>query len=455
MSFEKNQDVADKMISKKLKVNFQRFSENNTVPKIPQQPAPDYLDRNESESEDLSEIPSIKLRRKSSAWFEEIDNFGTVTKLRGSDETVQSTEASDRTLLLQLQQGIRVSLDKLRTYPERDLLMTDFSFIEENHFSKQGPNISDFKFTLHVFAPVAFRYFRELFGICTEDFRDSICGSRFHYVYSNSKSGSAFFATGDDHFILKTVQRKEAKFLTELFPGYFLNLTQHTKTLLPKYYGLFSLISGVKTIRLVIMNNILPLSYNFIEKYDLKGSTYFKRQHDANAVSHNITLKDLDFLKNWPNGFYLPCKVYKLLLKSIERDCTVLESYCIMDYSLLLGIVFPDDSDSTAEEEPAERYERYKNLIGPFEARTMKGKTVHLFMGIIDILQSFTWKKKMECHLKSIFYSRDTISVNSPGFYARRFQNFLTKHVFKLIPTLVPSTKKENWNIERSTAAGF
>ena len=42
-------------------------------------------------------------------------------------------------------------------------------------------------------------------------------------------SGSIFYLTQDDKFIAKTVQHKEAGFLTKLLPGYYMNLKQvHT-----------------------------------------------------------------------------------------------------------------------------------------------------------------------------------------------------------------------------------
>lgn len=52
-------------------------------------------------------------------------------------------------------------------------------------------------------------------------------------------SGSIFYVSFDDKFIIKTVQHKEAEFLRTLLPGYYLNLQQNPRTLLPKFFGLF------------------------------------------------------------------------------------------------------------------------------------------------------------------------------------------------------------------------
>lgn len=38
-----------------------------------------------------------------------------------------------------------------------------------------------------------------------------------------------------------------------------------------------------------------------------------------------------------PNGIFLEADTYNALIKTIQRDCRVLESFKIMDYSLLVG----------------------------------------------------------------------------------------------------------------------
>ena len=50
------------------------------------------------------------------------------------------------------------------------------------------------------------------------------------------------------------------------------------------------------------------------------------------------TYKDLDFMEMYPEGILLQPDIYENLMSSINRDCRVLESFKIMDYSLLIGI---------------------------------------------------------------------------------------------------------------------
>lgn len=118
---------------------------------------------------------------------------------------------------------------------------------------------------------------------------------------------------------------------------------------------------------------------------------------------------------------------------------------------------------------------------GGIPARSDKGERLLLFVGIIDILQSYRLKKRLEHTFKSIIHdgvstnvtnsnfnlimcfqfdnnveflrithsiiftrAQDTVSVCRPSFYAQRFQNFMAKTVFKKIPsrkfTLVPNS---------------
>ena len=58
----------------------------------------------------------------------------------------------------------------------------------------------------------------------------------------------------------------------------------------------------------------------------------------SNFLAASPTYKDLDFLEMYPDGIMLTSEIYTNLMNSIQRDCRVLESFKIMDYSLLLGI---------------------------------------------------------------------------------------------------------------------
>ena len=73
------------------------------------------------------------------------------------------------------------------------------------------------------------------------------------------------------------VQHKEAEFLQKLLPGYYMNLMQNPRTLLPKFFGMYNYQFGHKNIRLIVMNNLLPSAIKMHLKFDLKGSTYKRK----------------------------------------------------------------------------------------------------------------------------------------------------------------------------------
>ncbi|CAB3362904.1 Hypothetical predicted protein [Cloeon dipterum] len=394
-----------------------------------------------------------------------------------------------------IQLGIQHAIGGLASKPERDLLMQDFMTVETTNFPSEGSNhtpahhYSEFKFK--TYAPIAFRYFRDLFGIQPDDFLISLCNSPLRELSNPGASGSIFYLTTDDEFIIKTVQHKEGEFLQKLLPGYYMNLNQNPRTLLPKFFGLYCYQCNSKNVRLVVMNNLLPSWVKMHQKYDLKGSTYKRKASKSERLKKSPTYKDLDFMEHHPDGIYLEADTYSALIKTIQRDCRVLESFKIMDYSLLVGIHNLDQATrekieqkneeklaaekSRAEkpavdEEPAvsvaapsgtslnrSRSINRQRLVahstamesiqaesepideeddvppGGIPARNAKGERLLLYLGVIDILQSYRLQKKLEHTFKSIIHDGDTVSVHRPGFYAQRFQDFMAKTVFTKI----------------------
>ncbi|XP_039445683.1 uncharacterized protein LOC120425291 isoform X8 [Culex pipiens pallens] len=420
-----------------------------------------------------------------------------------------------------IQLGIQHTVGSLASKPRRDLLMMDFWELETISFPPEGSSMtpahhfSEFKFK--IYAPIAFRYFRDLFGIQPDDFMMSMCSAPLRELSNPGASGSIFYLTDDDEFIIKTVQHKEGEFLQKLLPGYYMNLNQNPRTLLPKFFGLYCYQCNSKNVRLVAMNNLLPSYVKMHLKYDLKGSTYKRKANKAERNKGSPTYKDLDFMEHHPNGIFLEADTCNALIKTIQRDCRVLESFKIMDYSLLVGVHNLDQalkekqeaaakarSEGESDYEDAPEADQYmvqereeqrttalnrsrnttygKMLIrsinrqrlvahstamesiqaesepideeddvppGGIPARSEKGERLLLFIGIIDILQSYRLRKKLEHTWKSIIHDGDTVSVHRPSFYAQRFQDFMAKTVFKKIPSPVAGSSHQHHQQQR------
>ncbi|KAM4551228.1 LOW QUALITY PROTEIN: phosphatidylinositol 4-phosphate 5-kinase type-1 alpha-like [Odontesthes bonariensis] len=374
-----------------------------------------------------------------------------------------------------IQLGITHTVGSLSQKPERDVLMQDFEVFESIFFPGEGSNLtpahhySDFRFK--TYAPIGFRYFRELFGIRPDDYMYSLCNEPLIELSNPGASGSLFYVSSDDEFIIKTVQHKEAEFLQKLLPGYFMNINQNKRTLLPKFYGLYCVQAGRKNIRIVVMNNLLPRNIPMHLKYDLKGSTYKRRASPKEREKGVPIYKDLDFIQEMPDGLLLEADNYNALCKTIQRDCLLLQSFKIMDYSLLMGIHNMDQTSrerersggssggSVVSETPDQRQPQAQRSLyctamesiqgeargkgaldsedhmGGIPARNSKGERLLIYIGIIDILQSYRFIKKLEHSWKALFHDGDTVSVHRPGFYADRFQQFVCNTAFKKIST--------------------
>lgn len=160
-----------------------------------------------------------------------------------------------------------------------------------------------------------------------------MCSKALRELPNPGASGSIFYTTADDTYIIKTVSKKEARFLLSLLPGYYMNLTQNPFTLLPKFFGLYCYQSANKNIRFVIMNNLIPSNVKLHEKYDLKGSIYKRKASEEERKRELPTLKDNDFKSQHSHGLILEPFFYDQLMQAIEDDVRVIKFFFAKDYS--------------------------------------------------------------------------------------------------------------------------
>eukprot|EP00064_Thunnus_orientalis_P009380 superscaffoldBa00001185_g9404 len=406
---------------------------------------------------------------------------------RGIDPTGETTYKKTTSSALKgaIQLGITHTVGSLSQKPERDVLLQDFEVVESIFFPSEGSNLTpahhygDFRFK--TYAPIAFRYFREMFAIRPDDYMYSLCNESLIELSNSGASGSLFYVSSDDEYIIKTVQHKEAEFLQKLLPGYFMNLNQNKRTSLPKFYGLYCVQAAGKNIRIVVMNNLLPSAVRMHLKFDLKGSTY-KRQASAKERDKAVpTYKDLDFMQVMPDGLLLEGDKYNAVCKTIQRDCLLLQSFKIMDYSLLVGIHNLDlacrekaSEEAVAGAADQRRPQGQKSLystaiesiqaeagsMGPLDtgdqtggipARNSKGERLLVYIGIIDILQSYrilfqyTDRASMQNDFKSSCALRSSgRSHTSPSKKRRSMAHGPSKKAGSAGPSLSAATSSNN-----------
>uniref|UniRef100_G3TNQ3 Phosphatidylinositol-4-phosphate 5-kinase type 1 gamma n=1 Tax=Loxodonta africana TaxID=9785 RepID=G3TNQ3_LOXAF len=405
---------------------------------------------------------------------------------RGVDASGETTykKTTSSTLKGAVQLGIGYTVGNLSSKPERDVLMQDFYVVESIFFPSEGSNLTpahhfqDFRFK--TYAPVAFRYFRELFGIRPDDYLSLVCSSPWLWplcvlsAFQPGGGGRTASVSSSGEWTSEKCHRNRAAMGRQLLPGRRVqNLNQNPRTLLPKFYGLYCVQSGGKNIRVVVMNNILPRVVKMHLKFDLKGSTYKRRASKKEKEKSIPTYKDLDFIQDMPEGLMLDADTFTALVKTLQRDCLVLESFKIMDYSLLLGVHNIDQQErerqaegaqSTADEKrPVGQKALYSTAMESIQGGATRGEAIEtddtmggipavngrgerllLHIGIIDILQSYRWFiKKLEHTWKALVHDGDTVSVHRPSFYAERFFKFMSNTVFRKNSSLKSSPSKK------------
>ncbi|PWA67410.1 phosphatidylinositol-4-phosphate 5-kinase, core [Artemisia annua] len=244
-------------------------------------------------------------------------------------------------LMLSLQLGIRYTVGKITPVQKREVRTSDFgpraSFWMQ--FPKEGSQLTpthqseDFKWK--DYCPMVFRNLREMFKIDAADYMMSICGNdALRELSSPGKSGSVFFLSQDDRFMIKTLRKSEVQVLLRMLPDYHRHVRTYDNTLITKFFGLHRIkpSSGQK-FRFVVMGNMFCTELRIHRRFDLKGSS-LGRSADKVEIDENTILKDLDL--NY--CFYLEPSWRTALLKQIQIDSNFLEAQNIMDYSLLLGV---------------------------------------------------------------------------------------------------------------------
>uniref|UniRef100_A0A251THU5 Phosphatidylinositol 4-phosphate 5-kinase n=2 Tax=Helianthus annuus TaxID=4232 RepID=A0A251THU5_HELAN len=413
-------------------------------------------------------------------------------------------------LMLNLQLGIRYTVGKITPVPMREVRSSDFGERARirMYFPRKGSQFTPPHYSVDFYwkdyCPMVFRNLRELFKLDAAEYMMSICGDDgLRELSSPGKSGSIFYLSHDDRFVIKTLRRSELEVLLKMLPSYYDHVKMYDNTLITKFFGLHEIaLRGGKKVRFIVMGNMFKTELRIHRRYDLKGS-YHGRVTNKDDIDEGTTLKDLDLAYE----FHMDKSLREALFKQIRLDCKFLESQQIIDYSLLLGLHFrapehlkalleppdakhrsgsPVDDDSVSRDlsippkglllvthEPSSVNtapgphirgntlrafsvgDKEVDLLLPGTARLRVQLGVNmpaqanrkvsqdvsdsaevelfevydvvLYLGIIDILQDYSMRKKIEHACKSVRYDPMSISVADPKFYSNRFVNFLEK----------------------------
>lgn len=357
-------------------------------------------------------------------------------------------------LMFDMLLGIRVTVSKETAKRiTREPNSSDFRRKTEYWVPSRGTNTTpahpcrDFKF--RDYAPLVFRLLRDKFNIDSADYLISLTGDYIlSEIVSPGKSGSFFYFSHDTRFMLKTITNFETRFLKKILPSYYEHVMKHPNTLIARFFGFHSVKPhNGRRYHFVVMGNIFAQSLAIHERYDLKGSTVGRTVGESKKKDPNVVMKDLDL---GDRKICLGPEKRQIFFRQLDEDCRYLASNDIMDYSLLLGIHKPfyeekdveivevqDDDAYVSDDETLddavfepEALTIFTQDAGGFGATDEQNQPVAeiYFMGIIDILQPYNLKKRLEHSFKSISHPETEISSVEPTFYATRFINFIKEH---------------------------
>ncbi|OQR86822.1 phosphatidylinositol-4-phosphate-5-kinase (Pi-PIPK-D2) [Achlya hypogyna] len=311
--------------------------------------------------------------------------------------------------------------------------------------AKRQTKLSHVKFTSY--RPSTFAALRGHFNVTTEDFVKSFEEATKPSI-SEGASGAFLFFSKDMRFIVKSMVKAEARFLIKIAPEYVEYLKTEESSVLTRFYGCFRITLYGNDFYFVVMENLFAASGQEIHhRYDIKGSwvnrsyqnpregtkvkcrycsmqfyytsTVSKQQLCPNmAGPHepNVVLKDDDLRTRLRIGDVAG----QSLFRQLQADSQFLCSLGIMDYSLLIGVVDVEYKVDVAAASSANGANANSSLR---VCDTITGPGYYC-LGIIDILQTWNFDKKLERFMK-IWFKRsdpDGISAIEPETYQKRFE---------------------------------
>ncbi|KAI9204601.1 uncharacterized protein BJ171DRAFT_423957 [Polychytrium aggregatum] len=230
---------------------------------------------------------------------------------------------------------------------------------------------------------------------------------------TRARSLSNALDTTDDRLVVKQLTsnwtRTEKDDLLSFATNYIDYMIGGDKrvSLIAKIFGFYTIkrknlqTKEIMEIDVLIMENVF-YQFKISRKFDLKG---VQVRHNLKEVKENRkdqVLWDGDWVDGRCKDQFMLYAYSKLIItEAIQNDVAFLSNNNIMDYSLLLGV----DNEK-------------KELVG----------------GIVDIIGTYTWYKKLESRGKlALANDKESVTVLPPVEYARRFRESIESY-FLMVP---------------------
>ena len=218
----------------------------------------------------------------------------------------------------------------------------NFKTLEEFELKDETINESDYlKIKVTNYAPKSFAYLRNLENINIDEMIESFLPKNNKQGLSKSqgKSGSFFISTDDNKYMIKSLKSDEIDLIRNGFLKKYIGHIEETKnqSLLCRLYGMFNItLAQNDEILIIVMRNVIgELKDNTVIKFDLKGSTYKRKEDfDVNDINNKV-MKDLNFNEIEQNIMISKQRIDHLR-NIISLDSKFLSESELMDYSLFL-----------------------------------------------------------------------------------------------------------------------
>lgn len=261
-----------------------------------------------------------------------------------------------------------------------------------------------------------FQYVREIYGV-PDDF---VAGDRLDLGSAARNSGgvNAIIAVSKDGlYLAKTMTDEDwdSLFQNHFLEHYYNYLHDHKDSLLPRFFTAFERGSSPKERWVVMFNwHARPKVGTYTRIYDLKGTTCsmgagdrlvridFDRAKDP--TSKIPTLKDLNFVQN-DVAIRAARSVRQQMVSQVRTDTAFLQSFKLLDYSLILRVMVVGQCDKEAlkaicrlpDSVPKELFKAFfQKQNGYLVTVDEETRLMHVYtLGIIDILAPYTKKKSL------------------------------------------------------------
>lgn len=333
--------------------------------------------------------------------------------------------------------------------------------------------------------PNVFRVVRSLSGVSEEHFMEEWQTDGVEMSLGAGRSNALFFPSKGRVFLCKTIALSEVEVLQHILRSYTAHLIKYPDSFLTRFFLMMKVEVGAEKGYILCFHDVCAKSKKVHEKWDIKGRMPKpgKYQHDPDYGLPDIFKNDDDEpigspvcpvpdIKNAETTHGTAVKVKKdkdlnrlfwvnpatrnAILHQLHEDYEYLERAGLMDYSLFIAVSHAPESDvrlstirqlhlssgaveergvqgKDEEQEPRAASASVTTLKN-FSAGvpSLKRQEVY-FIGIIDMLTEYTFKKKTANFFKSFLWTDQALSTIPPKAYRKRVERFSRALVPKIV----------------------